>query len=62
MLHIYQGVHEAYSVKGLVEAGEALAPAGSVVGGVVGARSKQLYAQDHEDEDEQDQQQHEVFQ
>ena len=52
----------AYSVEGFIEAGEALAPAGGVGWGVVSAPAKQLDAQDHEDEDEQNQQQHEVFQ
>jgi len=49
-----------HCVERLIEAGKALAPGGGVCGGVVGVAPKQLDAQDHEDEDEQEKQQHEV--
>ena len=51
-----------YGVKGLIEAGEALTPGGSVGRDVVRVPAKQLSAQHNENEDEEDEQQHEVLQ
>ena len=51
-----------YCVKGLIEAGKAFAPARGVCWGVIGVPPEELGPQNDEDKDEQDEQQHEIFQ